>query len=410
MPSPSLENHCRKGFTLLAVLALALAPAAHAQVTVSNVRAAQRPGTNLVDIDYDVSGTPLPLKVTLQVSADDGSTFGVPATSLSGAVGFPVTPGPNLRLTWDAGTDWGGQFSERVRCMIAADDGPMPEGFALIPAGSFSMGDAHSASGGGYSDELPVHMVQVSAFLMAKYEVTKALWDEVRTWGASHGYPELPPGGGKAATHPVHSINWWAMLQWCNARSQKDGLTPCYYTDAAQTLVFKTGFNNLDDTMVKWSANGYRLPTEAEWEKAARGGLSGKRFPWGDTINHTFANYYSYGNYSYEAPQNQGHHPAYATGDTPYTSPVGSFAGNGYGLYDMAGNLWERCWDWYSSSYYASSPGSNPRGAAEGTYRVVRGGFWDVVAFGCRVSLRDQDLLGYSNYDMGFRPARSYGP
>ncbi|MCX6878769.1 MAG: formylglycine-generating enzyme family protein [Verrucomicrobia bacterium] len=283
---------------------------------------------------------------------------------------------------------------------------PAPDGFEQIPAGSFLMGDS---LGDGGTAELPVHTVQVSTFYMAKYEVTKALWDEVLTWGVANGYPDLRMGGGKAATHPVQNISWYEMVKWCNARSQKEGLTPCYYTDAAQTAVFKTGTNKLDNTMVKWSANGYRLPTEAEWEKAARGGLSGRRFPWGDKINHTYADYYN-GSYNYESPKSQGYHPTYNDGVAPYTAPVGNFAANGYGLYDMAGNVWEWCWDWHSSSYYTSSPGSDPRGAATGSYRVLRGGGWDHFAYYCRVAARYDYPAGSGSDLMGFRLVRSSVP
>lgn len=284
-----------------------------------------------------------------------------------------------------------------------------PEGFSLISAGGFQMGNSLSSSGEGYSDELPVHSVNVSEFYMAKYTVTKSVWDKVITWGASNGYTDLPSGDGKASDHPVHTVSWWAVVKWCNARSQMDNLTPCYYTDAAQTSVFKTGTSSIDNTMVRWSANGYRLPTEAEWEKAARGGMSGKRFPWGDVINHSYANYYNF-NYSYESPQNHGYHPTYATGTSPYTSPVGSFEANSYGLYDIEGNVYEWCWDCYSNTYYTSSPSSDPRGAVSGPYRVVRGGSWDDYADYCRIAFRDGSLPDNGDDRLGFRPIRSCVP
>ena len=253
----------------LAVLALLAVPSlAPGQGTITNVRAAQRAGTNLVDIDYDVTGTTQPLKITLEVSADDGTTYNIPATSLSGAAGANVTPGPNLRLTWDAGKDWGGRFSTTMRYKVVADDAPaVPAGFALIPAGPFQMGDQSSPLVGD-NNELPVHTVQVSAFYMGKYEVTKEEWDAVRTWGLANGYTDLAAGNGsyasKGANHPVHSITWYDMVKWCNARSQKEGLTPCYTVSGA---TYKTGQSAPE---CNWNANGYRLPTEAECEKAAR--------------------------------------------------------------------------------------------------------------------------------------------
>ncbi len=388
---------------LLVVLCMSQAGAQ----TVTNVRAAQRAGTKLVDVYYDLSGGSGPSTVAVAVSDNGGASYDVSASSLSGDVGSAVNAGPNKHVIWNAGEDWNGQFSQAVKFRVTASSTPSaPDGFALVPAGSFTMG---RTSGDTDSNAPPVS-VYVSAFYMAKYEVTKALWDEVRTWGLANGYTDLPVGSGKAANHPVHSINWYAMVKWCNARSVKEGLTPAYYTNDAQTTIYRTGNVNVTNTQVKWSASGYRLPTEAEWEKAARGGQSGWRFPWGDTINHSQANYYSSSSYSYDTSPTRSYHPSYNDGTQPYTSPVGSFAANGYGLHDMAGNVWERCWDWYSGSYY-SGGSSDPRGPSSGSARVVRGGGWDYSAYYCRAGSRNGSAYPGSYYfNLGFRPARSSVP
>jgi formylglycine-generating enzyme required for sulfatase activity len=315
-----------------------------------------------------------------------------PASSQSGTATITVTVSDGSLTTSD------------TFILTAVNAPAAPTGFSLIPAGAFTMGDALDGD-----SDAPTRTVNVSAFYMAQNLVTKAQWDTVRTWAISNGYSDLAAGAGKASNHPVQTISWFQMVKWCNARSQQEGLTPVYYTNDAQTTVYKTGDVNVTNLQVKWAANGYRLPTEAEWEKAARGGLSGKRFPWGDTISHSQANYFANSGYSYDlSGAVNNFHPTYATGSSPYTSPVGSFAANGYGLYDMAGNVWQWCWDWYGT--YDTGTPTDPRGVSSGAYRVCRGGSWYYDANYCRVADRYGSIPSNSDYSFGFRVARSSVP
>ncbi|HTL55449.1 MAG TPA: formylglycine-generating enzyme family protein [Candidatus Limnocylindrales bacterium] len=338
----------------------------------------------------------------LNVIADPGVTNQIlSATNLSQPswsilTNVVVTTSPYLFL--DTSTSASAQRFYRVVALTATAPSNVPPTMVLIPAGTFEMGDFFNE---GASYEVPVHEVYVSAFYLEKYEVTKALWDQVITWSATNGYTYDYPGAGKGPNHPVQGIDWYDMVKWCNARSQMEGLIPACYIDSQLTQVYRTGHFA---PFVNWNA-GYRLPTEAEWEKAARGGATGHRFPWSDvdTITHSQANYFSDSRYSYDVSPTRGFNPAFNDGATPYTSPVGSFAPNGYGLYDMAGNVWEWCWDWAGN--YPSDPQTDPRGPDTGTTRVGRGGNWDFYAEHCRVAYRYGNSPDYLASNIGFRCA-----
>jgi formylglycine-generating enzyme required for sulfatase activity len=277
-----------------------------------------------------------------------------------------------------------------------------PQGMALIPAGLFTMGDSLD----GESDATPTN-ITVSAFYMDINLVSYAQWQSVYFWAINHGYGFVYVGAGRAANHPVQTMLWYDSVKWSNARSQQAGLTPVYYTDAGLTQVYT---NNIPDAIYpNWAANGYRLPTEAEWEKAARGGLSGQRFPWGNVITENLANYSGNTGYSYDLGPN-GYNAAF-TNVWPYTSQVGYFAPNGYGLYDMAGNVSEWCWDWYGTPY-GQPTNTNPTGPATGGNRVIRGGSWDSSAYFTRCAARNsvtivaEPAAAYS--DLGFRCVRGH--
>ena len=390
--------------TLALLLLLSPAPAHAAAPVVGNVRAAQRTGTKLVDIYYNVTAASA-VTVTIAVSSDGGLSYSVPAAAFTGDFGSGVAPGTDRHVVWNAGTDWNGQFTTRGRVRVTAEDGSGPAGMAFIPGGTFQMGDNYGLR----SDATPVRSVVVSGFYLDRFDVTKELWDQVYQWATANGYTFTVglTGNGVAGNHPVQRVSWYDAVKWCNARSQKEGRIPAYYTDTAQTQIYKLGDVDLTAAMVKWTGNGYRLPTEAEWEKAARGGLAGHHFPWPSSGNdyNAFvsgdkANYYNSGD-------------PFAT-NSVQTTPVGYYNGsqtpagvdmiNGYGLYDMAGNVWQWCWDWYGS--YDSATLTDPRGAASGSYRVIRGGSWSNDANYLRCAFRYNISPSYRYYNsFGFRCA-----
>lgn len=284
-----------------------------------------------------------------------------------------------------------------------------PNGMAYISSGSFVMGVATNMGLDGGADSGPQHSVYLDGFFIDKYEVTKALWDEVYLYSTTNGYEYSYPdvGQGKGPNHPAVYMNWNDAVKWCNARSEQEGLVPVYYTNDSLTVIYKTGTLA---PYANWGANGYRLPTEAEWEKAARGDSFYSRYHWGNTITHSNANYRSNHYWGYDVNPLEGYHPAFTNGAHPYTSPVGSFLPNSYGLYDMSGNVEEMCWDWHQYDYYSISPINNPKGPDTPTgLRQFRGGSYHSSPDKVRVDSRnfDGDNPSYLRETRGFRCVRN---
>jgi len=247
-------------------------------------------------------------------------------------------------------------------CSDDDDEGPARPEMLLIPAGSFTMGDERGIF---EANERPSRTVSLDAFYMSKTEITQAQYQDII--GAN-------PSSSMASAQPVEKVTWYDALRFCNALSKSEGLEPVY--------------SDIDGNLsADFSANGYRLPTEAEWEYACRAGTT-TRYYTGESVGDL-------GRCAWFSGNADGH-----------PRNAGQLEANTFGLQDMHGNVFEWCWDWYGANYYGQAENTNPRGPEGGEEKVCRGGSWFVYEYGCRASFRSMLEPDLSGIDIGFRVVR----
>ncbi|MDP2361719.1 MAG: SUMF1/EgtB/PvdO family nonheme iron enzyme [bacterium] len=312
------------------LVALCVSFASAGQPTVSNLVAQQQAGTEIVQITYSLAESEgLPCWIFVQVDRDNFGTWTVPAHALSGDVGPGILPGGGKTILWNAGLDYDRHYVNITQVKVTAHSliNGVPEGMVLVPAGTYTMG---SSTVGGSA--IPEHSVYLDAYWIDQYEVTNLEYKRFCD-ATGRSYPPDPGFTGMTGyflNYPDFPV---VMVYWADAVAY-----------------------------ASWADK--RLPTEAEWERAAKGAADNRLWPWGNIFDVNMNGTTYHANISGTADGWQ------------YTSPCGVYATgvSPAGCYDMAGNVYEWVNDWYDASYYGVSPLNNPQGPVSGAYRVVRGG------------------------------------
>ncbi len=339
---------------------------------VSNVTASQRTdGSKIVDIHYDLADADNDLcDITVRVSANGGTSYDIvpsPA-NLSGDIGNDLPAGTSKHIIWNAGAESYTLNANNYLYRVYADDGEIPSDFVMVTGGTFNNGTSN---------------VTVSSFYLERYELTQAEYQAVM--GSN------PSWFTNVVNGPVEQVSWFDAIEYCNKRSINEGLTPCYsyLTYGTNPATWPSGWNTSDgnhtNEFCNWIANGYRLPSEAEWEFAARGGNS----------TH---------NYAYSGSEDINEVAWYGENSGNTTHTVGTKTANELGLFDMSGNVWE--WNWDIEGDYPGGTQTNPHGAVSGVGRVYRGGSFPYYLGDCHLSRRSGINATFYDTALGFRVCR----
>jgi len=268
----------------------------------------------------------------------------------------------------------------------------MPDSMVLVEGGTFEMG-------GDDEFESPAHQVTISSFYICKHQIMQKEWRAVMGYNPSRFT-------GTFDNLPVELVTWYEAVEFCNKLSELAGLTPVYTIDE-------------ENVTCDWSANGYRLPTEAEWEYAARGGKKSKGYTYSGSNKIDEVAWYAFKSNNnkrelydenFELPEDDKCAEEKEKQEDYYENRkhyVGKKASNELGIYDMSGNVWEWCYDWYDLYYYHNSPKNDPKGPDSGSDRVIRGGSWQSQDTDCRVTLRFFCSPDYYDDVTGFRVVRT---
>ena len=345
-------------------------------------------GSMIMDITYDLIGEEESYTITATVSFDGGDNY-LPVYSAGGDIGANISPGNDKQIQWQIALDYPDSFSNTARMKITAESSAAyPVVMVSIPGGSFQMGCTPEGDDDCSTNEFPRHTVTLSSYAISATEITSCQY-------ADYLNAALAAGFITATSSSVHGPwNGAGNYEYIYLAGSYNGVSAnINYSDNEFTV--NEGMENYPVVYVSWYGAvafaeyyGGRLPTEAEWEYAARSG--GTEEKWSGTGSEAQLPEYAW----------------YSANNNPYgPKPVGTKLPNSLGLYDMSGNVYEWCSDWYSSGYYDVSPEVNPQGPLSGSYRVRRGGYFSGNAYSLRCSSRYYSYPSITLSGIGFRMA-----